>query len=208
MTGLFLKTATERGENVIKIGFFDGSSLSLKPCYLSGYCENPVFWEEGREISPLEESALRFAAACYRAERAGMRLVGRAEQTSTGLARKLERRGYDSDCVSAVIARFLDLDLVNNGRYAERWLRSRLARKGGKVPSPRRLSADLANRGIERDTAASSLKETLDIETEWTLLQRFIAQNFPDGNSEGFSLRGRLRFEGFSSSVLQRWFED
>jgi regulatory protein len=207
MTVLFLKTV-EKGKDFIKLGLSDGSSLSLKSCYLSDYCENPVSWEEGREISSLEERALRFAAACYRVERAGVRLVSRAEQTSTGLTRKLERRGYDSDCVSTVISRFLDLDLVNNGRYAGRWLRSRLARRGGKVPSPRRLSADLANRGIERATAVSSLKETLDSETEWTLLRRFIAQNFPDGDFEGFSLRGRLKFEGFSSSVLRRWFEE
>jgi regulatory protein len=203
-----LKTGVENGEEVIKIGLSDDTSLSLKPCYLNDYGENLPSWEAGKEVSSSEEEALRFAASCYRAERAGMRLIARAEQTMAGLTLKLERRGYDSACVSAVVARFSGLDLVDDGRYAECWLRSRLARRGGKVPSPRRLSAALAKRGIDRDALAEALKKALDPETEWTLLQLYIGKNFPAGASGEYSIRNRLKFEGFSSSVLRRWFEE
>ena len=151
MTVVSLKTGVENGEDLIRFGFSDGTSLSLKPCYLNDYGINPPSWKEGKEISPSEAEALYFAASCYRAERTGMRLIARAEQTAAGLALKLERRGHDSACVSVVVAHFSGLGLLNDGRYAELWLRSRLSRKGGKVPSPRWLSAALANRGIDRD---------------------------------------------------------
>jgi regulatory protein len=165
-------------------------------------------------VSPAEEEELRFAAACYRAERAASRLIARAEQTETGLALKLERRGHLRASVSAVVSRFVSLGLIDDERYAELWIRSRLARKSGQVPSPRKLSAALRNRGIDSATAGKALNKILDTETELALLTRYI-ENIPAraGNSRkpwpaGFSLRAMLKFEGFSQAVLSIYFED
>jgi regulatory protein len=207
MTLVSLKSGTENGAELVKIGLSDSSSLSLKAYYLSAISENPALWEPGREISPSEEDELRFAAACYRAERAGLRLIARAEQTETGLFIKLQHRGYNSACVSAVISRFVSLDLINDGRYAEMWLRSRLIRQGGKVPSPRKLLASLRNRGIDSASAGKAVKNTLDTETELALLQRYLDTHTPK-EIPGFSLKKFLKFEGFSPDVLSLYFEE
>jgi regulatory protein len=213
MTLVSLKSDAENGAEFIKITLSDDSSFSLKTCYLSETAPNPFLWETGREISSAEEEDLRFAASCYRAERAGLRLISRAEQTETGISRKLEQRGHDRPSVSAVVSRFVSLGLINDERYAELWLRSRLVRGGGKAPTPRKLSASLRNRGIDSSTVEKALKKILDTETELALLTHYM-ERAPSGTgnspqaSSGFSLRGGLKFEGFSQAVLSMYFED
>jgi len=40
-----------------------------------------------------------------RAEKIALRLIARAEQCTSGLVRKLERRGFDSACISEVVSK-------------------------------------------------------------------------------------------------------
>ena len=209
MTLVSLKTGTQDGLSngtvLLKIELSDSSSLFIKDYYLNNY---PGVFEAGREISPVEEEILRFADACFRAERAGLRLIARAEQTQAGLSRKLEARFHSSACVSAVLSRFVEIDLVNDERYAERWLRSRLARKTGKISGPHRLSAALGSRGIGREAIKAAFDKVLDEETEFALLQRFIAKKPIRINAKMYLLRSRLKHEGFSSPVINRYFEE
>jgi regulatory protein len=214
MTLVSLKSGTENGAEFIKITLSDDSTFSLKTCYLSQTVSDPFLWEKGREISSAEEEDLRFAAACYHTERAALRLITRAEQTRTGLSWKLEHRGHDRASVLAVVSRLVFLGLIDDERYAGLWIRSRLAWGSGKVSTPRKLLAALRNRGIDSATAGKVLKNILNDETELALLERYMEQISPGtGNSvqapsSGFSLRGILKFEGFSQAVLSIYFED
>jgi len=223
LTLVSIKNGIENNSNFIKIGLSDGSSFHIKDHYWNYFykisCsenshESVPAWNEfasleiGTEILPTEEEVFRFAASCYRAERTGMRLIARAEQTRAGLTRKLLERGHEGSCVYAVLDWLIQADLVNDQRYAERWLRSRLFRRSGRIYGPRRLSLALGNRGIDRDDLKKAFEITMDEETEFSLLRRFIlkekSKNFP-GN---YSLRGRLRYEGFSSPVIERYFDE
>jgi regulatory protein len=206
MTIVSLKAGAGNAVGVIKIELSDNTTLIIKNCYLNVYFETYSF-ETDREISPQEEETLRFAADCFRAERMGMRLIARAEQTQTRLFYKLQSRGCSAACVRVVIARFVELDLVNDGRYAERWLRSHLARMSGKVSCPRKLSAGLRNRGIDRNTINEAFDKALDEEAEYDLLQRFLIKNHKL-NLSGTYLRGYLKYEGFSSPVINRYFDE
>ena len=206
MTIVSLKTGSDNSAGTVKIVFSDNSSLTLRSCYLEHYSHAPSSLEIGMELSSAEEDALKFASNCFRAECTAMRLIARAEQTSTGLSHKLERRGYQSACVSAVIARLVDQDLVNDRRYAERWLRSRLTRKTGRIRGPRHLSAALGNRSIDRRAIKEALDNVLDDETEYELLQRFLAKNRTNSISQAY-LRSYLRYEGFSSPAINLYFE-
>ena len=190
-----------------KIELSDGSLLFIKDYYLDSLAFSNLS-AVGKEIPHEEEEALRFANACFRAERAGLRLIARAEQTQSGLYRKLKKRGYNTDCVSAVITHFVENDLVNDERYAERWLRSRLARKGGKIKGPRRLLAALGNRGISREALKGAFDKVLDEEAEFTLLQRFLTKNRIGNVPGAYSIRGRLKYEGFSSLVINRYLDE
>ena len=110
----------------------------------TGIFKTAAAYEE-RELSSAEEDAFRFAAACYKAEKAAARLIARAEQNSFGLAAKLERRGHDTRAVKAVISVLSDRNLLDDARYAERWILSRLAAVTADSSARSHSSTDLAS---------------------------------------------------------------
>jgi regulatory protein len=207
MTVVSIKSGSDA--DLQRIELSDGSLFSFKICYLP-----PVFFDDsgyvpGTEISTDEADAFRFAAACLRAEKAALGLVARAEQCVFGLSRKLEKGGHQAACVSAVIAHLTELEIVDDRRFARLWLQSRFNHR---ADTPRKLLAGLCSRGIDRDTAAQALKSALNPETEKMLLDRYIAKNrLLEGEPEAVdisSLKFKLKREGFSSGVIQRFRED
>ena len=216
MTIISLKTENFRADKVVKAEFSDGSSFIFTTDYLpegrvpegkiSGDKPESVLFEPGRELSSGEEETFRFAAACYRAERIALRLIARAEQNSLALTAKLERRGFDAAVAKTVVSRLFDRNLLNDGRYAESWIRSRLALR--KAPSPQWLLAALGKRGIKREFSLKALKKTLDPETEYALLLRYLEKIRFSKSGKAFSLKAELKYQGFSSTSLERYFED
>ena len=153
-----------------------------------------------------KENDISFKADCIKAEQIGMRLIARAEQTQKGFSLKLKRRGCEDACIQAVVEKLTELGLLNDERYAERWLRSRLSRKSGKIASPRLLSAALSSRGIGRDDQKSAFERILDEEAEYSLLEYYMDRviKLPKGYSE----KSHLKYEGFSSDVINRYFDE
>ena len=211
MTLLSLKTEHLRADGAVKAEFSDGYSLLLSIKYLpketfpNGEVDS-VLLETGRELSSAEEDAFRFAAACYQAEKIALRLIARAEQNSFGLTAKLERRNFNAAVAKAVVYRLVDQNLLDNSRYAERWIRSHLALK--KAPSPQWLLAALGKRGIDRKSSLKALDKVLDPETEYELLLKYIEKTRLHQDKRVFSLRGQLKRVGFSSMVLDRYFDN
>jgi regulatory protein len=208
MTLVSIKPGT--GAELKRIKLSDGSLFSLRTSYLTGPYDGDFDGRfiEGGEISAGEEGALRFAAACLRTERTALRLIARAEQTAPGLALKLKRRGFESSCISAVLRRLEDLGIVDNRRFAVLWVQSRLARR---AESPRRLLSALRSRGIGQDDAEAALKSLLDFQNESALLQGYLQKRrlFPAGEQTGDrSLKYLLKSEGFSSAVIQNYWEE
>jgi len=154
-----------------------------------------------------EDAAFRFASECQRAEKAALRLIARAEQCSLGLARKLEKRNFSTDCVNAVISRLLELKLVDDSRFSRLWLESRIRF----ARSPRRLLISLCGRGIDRDAADAAIKTVLDEETEFTVLMRFVKRYFKKSvrknEKNSVSIKHLLRNEGFSQQAIMRFTE-
>jgi regulatory protein len=200
--------AEARGE-LFRIGLSDGSLFSFRNCYLPPELQNARIIDpnspENREITGAEEEAFRGASACLRAEKAALRLIARAEQCTAGLSRKLEKRGHERTCVNAVISRLSSLRLIDDRRYAELWLESRLRL----ARSPRRLLISLCARGIDRDDAEAALKKVLDEEAEFALLARFVKKHErkAGGRREDVSnsLKHLLKSEGFSQAAIQRF---
>ena len=180
--------------------------FSFKPCYLSSaYIADD--YAIGREINADEEEAFRFASACLRAEKRALQLIARAEQTAFGLSRKLQKRGYEPDCINAVIAQLCELNLLDDRRYARLWLESRISRQAS---SPRRLLAALRSRSIDRHDAEAALRETLDDEAERQLLEHYVQKlrrKGKYGDDDSAALRYTLKSEGFSPLSIQCFFD-
>jgi regulatory protein len=132
-------------------------------------------------------------------EKAALRLVARAEQCSANLARKLEKRGHETACISEVISQLTGQNLLNDSRFARLWLQSRLRF----ARSPRRLLSSLCARGINHDDAQTALDEVLDEETELSILIRFTRKC----KHKTGELKFLLKSEGFSAAVIQKYIE-
>ena len=220
MTIISIKQETDGESRRIELS--DGSVFSFMPCYLpeinndESLCYN--FFTpgncEGREINANEEEGLRHAAACMRAERAALKLIARAEQSSAGLSLKLGKRGHDSVCIQKALSRLLELRLVDDARYVRLWLESRLNRR---ADSPRRLLSRLYSRGIDRDLAESRVRAALDAEVELDLLKRHVQKLRKRKNYEKIinrntaeperSLKYYLKGEGFSPQAIELFVE-
>lgn len=192
-----------KDDDTKRIELSDGSLFSFKICYL-----RPFFFDDytvGMELSPDEEERFRFASTCLRGERAALRLVSRAEQTSFGLGHKLEKAGYPRSCVNAVLERLRELGIVDDTRYARLWLQARLSRG---AEGPRRLLAALRRRGISRQDAAAALRSVLSPAAERTLLDRYLGKKRlrpAGGTSETVRI---LKREGFSPDLIREYREN
>ena len=135
-----------------------------------------------------------------------MRLIARAEQNNLGLMVKLEKKGFDSAVVKAVVSTLTDRNLLNDERYAELWLRARLKKK---PQSPKTLFFSLLKRGIDKCTSKKALEKVIDPDTEYTLLLKYTETLKNDMISEkrNFSLRAHLKHESFSPETLERYFD-
>jgi regulatory protein len=202
VTLLSLKPENVRTDGAVKAEFTDAPPLLLAADYLP----QVLLEVAGRELSVGEQAAFEFAAACYTAERIALRLIARAEQNSAGLSCKLKRRRIDAAVIQAVVSRLLEQNLLDDGRYAELWIRSRLAIK--KTPTPQWLLAALAKRGIDKKASLKALNKMLDEETEYTLLLKYLERGRFPGEKKEFFLRGHLKYEGFSPAILDRYFEE
>ena len=208
-----LKAKNHREDGAVIAEFKDGSLISFSTDYLSNTTDFSL-WAEGKELSPIELDSLRFAAACYKAEKLALRLIARAEQSSLALTAKLEKRGIEAAVVRAVISRLTNKELLNDTRYAELWIRSRLGNYHGKRPgskskalTPIRLLASLWKRGIDKTSSSSAINRALDGETEYALLLKYLEETGAlEGKRISF-LRTRLKHEGFSLEIIEKYFE-
>jgi regulatory protein len=206
------------------VEFFDGSSAEINIAYLPPDFSG-AFLRPGAELGEEAGAAIFLAAACASAEKAALRLVMRAEQCFAGLKRKLARRKHREEAVAAVLERLAALNLVNDSRYAELWLKSRI-RRGSKAP--RTLKLALREKGIDRLTAEEALNAALAAETtapgalagnaappgiagaapEIALIRRFLKKAARKAPERPGAIRQLLRFEGFSPAAIQSYFEE
>lgn len=79
------------------------------------------------------------------------------------LSRKLAERNIPEDVAEAVLDRFQEVRLIDDAEFAEMWVRSRSqSRKLAKGA----LRRELADKGIDADTAAAALEQLSDADEE------------------------------------------
>jgi len=150
----------------------------------------------------LEEKDSPLDADCIKAEKIALRLIARAEQNSSALAVKLEKRGVDPSIARQVISGLLDKKLLDDERFAESWIRAHL--RGKKPLSPLLFLVSLQKRGIKREISLNAIGKILDEETEFSLLLEYIEKiDVHFKRNPGF-LRAKLRHERFSTGVIDR----
>ena len=152
----------------------------------------------------MEEEALPFDADCIKAEKIALRLIARAEQSSSFLAVKLEKRGIDPSIARQVISGLIEKNLLDDTRYAERWILAHLWVR--KTLSPLWFLVSLEKRGVSREICLTAINKVLDEDTEYSLLLKFVERMDALTKETGL-FRTKLRHEGFSPEAINRFLD-
>ena len=84
--------------------------------------------------------------------------LARGAKSTRDLGRWLARREHASEDVNAVLARLTERGLLNDADYALLFTRSRATTRG---MSRRRIAAELAKRGVERELVDAAISEVM-----------------------------------------------
>lgn len=98
-------------------------------------------------------------------------MLARREYSVSELRRKLEGKYTNVDDIDAVVRRLVDEGMVCDRRFAEAFVRSRIARWQG----PRKIRAELLRRGVAQGDIHAALDSNMtswtDLAAEWLLRQ-------------------------------------
>ena len=87
-----------------------------------------------------------------------LEVLARGPKSTKDLTRWLLQRDHSKDDVAATIEKLTGRGLLNDASYAEMFARSRATTRG---MSRRRISAELAKRGIPRELADAAIAEVM-----------------------------------------------
>lgn len=140
--------------------------------------------------------------ACY--DRA-LRLLSRSEHSRKGLEQKLLHRGFQPDEICRVLDQLQEEGALNDRRFAEEWIRSRLR----KHPEGRGLLEwGLQKRGVDEEVAREVVKQCASWPEYREALKGLHQRLLAKGVHEPMELTSLLRKKGFSSYEIRLLFEE
>lgn len=133
-----------------------------------------IFWfscglVSGDEINEEELTAFEEAAGSRRAFNSALNSLDYRDHSEKKIRAKLLRK-HDADYVDEAVEKLIELDLVNDERYAENYARELFERKKfGKM----RIKSELRAKGISTDIANAAVEELFE-EEEPDNVQRIV----------------------------------
>lgn len=133
-----------------------------------------IFWfscglVSGDEINEEELTAFEEAAGSRRAFNSALNSLDYRDHSEKEIRAKLLRK-HDADYVDEAVEKLIELDLVNDERYAENYARELFERKKfGKM----RIKSELRAKGISTDIANTAVEELFE-EEEPDNVQRIV----------------------------------
>lgn len=115
--------------------------------------------KKGIPLSIEAQQALLDQEKDFRARAVALNYVGYQARTVEEMRRKLRKNGYGADIIDDVIQRLADSGYLDDEAYAKAYVESRFSGSGH---GPRRLSADLIKRGVDRGIVERAVSEAFD----------------------------------------------
>lgn len=137
------------------------------------------------------ESQLRDAEANHARERA-LRMLGYRDRSETEVRRALVDDGYPADVAGAIVDRLVEVELIDDARFAHAWVRTRLASGLG----PRRIARELTEKGISAEVASSAIADE-DQDDAVERARRVLRGRRPDSRAERERFLRKLVARGF-----------
>ena len=181
----------ERGaDGRVRICLTDGSSFFISTEFAD---RNAI--RSGLEVSEELYTAIAANAEELRAYKKGLELLGRREHTAFELSRKFKERGYSQPVSAVVLTKLQKAGYLDDRRYAEAWVRSRLKRR---PEGYSRLAAGLARRGVDRRTVTAVLDAMFTEEESEKALAAAAEKILKRGTADEVAVLKKLTTLGFS----------
>ncbi|MFI2816910.1 regulatory protein RecX [Vreelandella piezotolerans] len=121
-----------------------------------------------------------------------IQLLARREYSRVELARKLQQKSFDGDDIEACLDALAEQSLQSDARFAESFVRSRIARGQGVI----RIKGELRQRGIDQETLTAALAAVEEREAiDWfELAKETLARRY---DSPGDTPKERAKRERF-----------
>ena len=161
------------------------------------------------EIDPDFLEELRFKSDYVRAKSRALWYLDRMDYSEKALYEKLVQKGFDKKASSAVVAKLVELGLLNDRRYAEH-LAVKLADQGN---SKRAALQKMLSKGVAYDLAKEVLSETETDEVSriLTLIEKKYSSKLqdPDNFQKVYAALVRRGFSyGDVKTALKKYKED
>ena len=133
-----------------------------------------------------------------------MNLLARREHSERELQAKLAARGFAPEAVGEVLAGLKSAGMQDDARYAEAYIRSRVAKGYGSL----RISAELAERGLAEELVSQAFTA---MDPDWEERIRAVRQK-KYGRQVPVDFRERarqsrfLQYRGFTPEQIRREF--
>jgi regulatory protein len=186
-----------------------GSSFFLDLALFAELGGDPALLRPGAELGEEDAALLRAAAEASEAYRRGLSLLARSEQPRRLLEAKLAQRGFSARAARQACERLEREGLLDDGRFAEAWLRSRIGRSASsRLEGPAELLAGLRGRGVEEAIAKAALRSVLGPEERAALLRKAGARSLLAAGGDREAARQALRGAGWGGEEIRAWLED
>jgi regulatory protein len=184
-----------------------GSSFIAASDLLEELGLSPETLAPGAELDEAAYGILTLAAEAREAEKRGLALIARAEQSAFMLRVKLEARGFSSRAARIALERLQAGRFQDDRRFALAYASSRLGRHGSKPEGPASLVAALRDRGIDRSVAAEAVAELLSPEERASALAAAAEKIMARSGGDRDEARRRLRELGYKSEEIADLFD-
>jgi len=183
------------GESV-QIRFSDGSSFFISPesyADLAIRCDMPVTEELREEL----QRASDFHAAVHKA----LQLSARRDHARYEMNLKLRQRGFSDDIINRALARLQRFGIIDDRRFAENWLYSRMQKKN---EGPQKIKAALLKKGVDTHIVEEVMQSHLTPERIEESLAAATERDIIRSGGDQAKFVRMLQNRGFSWSLIKK----
>ena len=204
-TAMLIYSAERTSEDVYKLSTSLGSFF-LRAAYLNDaqFIIDFDDLEPNTQVSSEISEKILDAALAFSAEHAAVSYLERAEHSTELLRRKLKQKGHSDTAIQKALEYAQNRNWLSDERYAGAFLRNRSIRK---AEGRTRLLAELAVRGISRDTAEKAVEEFFAQKSEASLLEKAAAKLKKQGKTKEQAQQALIRL-GFSWSDIKFYIKN
>lgn len=181
-----------------------GSLFLCRPRYLEALGIDPEGLAPGQDLDEEALARLGLAAAAGEAESRALGLLARAEQGRYLLSAKLAKHELPRRAIALALDWLEGQGLLDDGRYAQAWLRSRL---GGPGATPAKLLTGLRAKGIDEGVVKAALAEVFGAEERKEALAQAWEKALKKTAGDKDEARSLLRGLGFKSQEIREYLE-